>query len=105
MASSGYAFALGGVLLGIGLIFRFSPRASGRWRYAAALIAIPFGIVPYSLIPWGCAVLLLALSKAAASAPLQGLTAFGAVLAFTVGVIVMFTKPSWLRPRSFESTH
>jgi hypothetical protein len=94
-----YLAVAGVVMVVVGLVFRFVDRVPETLRPVVMVLLIIFGIAPYSWLPWGLALILLAISFAVAPNPALVVLLLLASLFFLAGVVFIVCRPAWLQPR------
>jgi hypothetical protein len=103
MSTSVYLLIVGLVLVIVGLVIRFAPLVSGRWRLAAIVI-VPFGTAPRSWLPWGLASLSLGFASLVTPSVATAVLLILSVVLFVVGVLFAFWAPDWMQPRSLRTS-
>jgi hypothetical protein len=101
MKPSLYLLIAGLILVLVGLLIRFAPLVTGRWRLLAAIVIVPFATVPRSWMPLGLAFLALGFALLAPP-PVAAVLLVLFVMLFAVGVLFAFWAPGWMQPRSLR---
>lgn len=102
MNEATWLIALGVVGILIGAMFRWVPLLgpSSPWRLSLMPIAIVFGNLPRSLMPFGLACLLFGVGEDFPS--YRGATLLIGVLMFLLGLLLMVWAPRWMQPKSLR---
>jgi hypothetical protein len=100
------AVAVGLLVVGVGLFFRFgrAPEKPKWVRVVLIIVLIPFSRSPASLIPLGLAMVLYGIGIGQGTSVVGVLAIALALLAVLVGLVFMIWTPRWLVPPSLRTT-